>query len=263
MSNKDENYAFPWGFHLGDLHNGNEAIPLYTGSSDGGFCLLYDDMSEAKADNLLESLSLQLLSSMPHESLKVDLFDFGKKKFYHLSPLQYMHLFRTAYNPELMSELFKELEETIISRYQDLICCNRPTISEHNQKSKLKQKYHLVLINLHNFPTEEYELRRIQNFVESAAKAGVYVIAFGNQEIEKSENKTTQTILEHFKKVRVTQGKFELTKEIFEFQELLSTHEFKSLNLDKSALMQTTLTNANLEKLMDPESIKLEENTKV
>ena len=263
MADKDESYAFPWGFHIGDLHKGNESIPLYTGSNDGGFCLLYDKVSEKKADNLLESLCLEMLSTMPHESLKVDLFDFGKKKFYNLSPLQYIHLFKTAYNPDLMLNLFEEIEEIIISRYQDLLCCNRPTISEHNQKSKLKQTYHLILINLENFPTEEIELRRIQNFVESACKAGVYVIAFGNQEIEQSENKTTQTILEHFKKIRVTQGEFAITEEIFEFVELLEDHSFKSLDLDKSNLLQKTLTNADLESLMDPENIKLEENTKV
>jgi len=264
MIKKDENYAFPWGFHLGDLQKeGDKNIPLYTYSNDGGFCLLYDDVSERKADNLLESLSLQLLSSMPHESLRVDLFDFGKKKFYHLSPLQHMQLFRTAYNPEMMEELFEEIEETIISRYQELICCNRPSINEHNKKSKLKQKYHLVLIHLHHFPTEEIELRRIQNFVESAEKAGVYLIAFGNHEIEKSENKNIQTILQHFKKLKVTDNVFDITKEIFEFPELLETHRFEPLALDKNDLMQKALTNANLEELMNPESIKLEENTKV
>ena len=88
MVNKDEYYAFPWGFHLGDLHKDNKKIPLYTTSNDGGFCLLYDKSSEKQADKLLESLSLQLLATMPHESLKVNLFDFGKKKFYNLSPLQ-------------------------------------------------------------------------------------------------------------------------------------------------------------------------------
>jgi len=263
MADRDENYAFPWGFHLGDLRKGNETIPLYTGSSDGGFCLLYDKTSEPKADNLLESLCLELLSTMPHESLKVDLFDFGKKKFYNLSPLQYMHLYNVAFNPEMMSELFEEIEETIVSRHQDLLCCNRPTINEHNQKSRLKQTYHLVLINLENFPTAEYELRRIKNFVESAYHAGVYVIAFGNKEIEESDSETTQAILKHFKKVRVTENKFEITKEIFEFMELLKDHSFESLNLNKSYLMQQTLTNADLEKYMDPESITLEENTKV
>lgn len=260
---KDENYAFPWGFHLGDLRKGHEKIPLYTGSSDGGFCLLYDKVSEKKADNLLESLCLELLSTMPHESLKVNLFDFGKKKFYHLSPLQYLHLYRTAYNAKMISELFEELEETIISRYQELLCCNRPNISEHNQKSKLKQMYHLVLINLENFPTEEVELKRIENFVESACRAGVYVIAFGDQKIEQSESKTTQAILNYFKKIRVTEGEFAITEEIFEFVELLEDHSFESLNLDKDYLMQQTLSNADLESFLDPEAIKLEENTKV
>ncbi len=263
MAEKDEKYAFPWGFHLGDLHKGNETIPLYTLSSDGGFCLLYDDASEAKADKLLESLCLELLSTMPHESLRVDLFDFGRKKFYNLSPLQYVQLYRTAYDPRMMSALFKELEETVISRHKELLCCNRPTISEHNQKSKLKQMYHLVLINLENFPTEELELRRIKNFVESAVQAGVYIIAFGNQTIEESQNKATQTILEHFKQLRVTEGEFTITKEIFEFVELLEDHDFKSLDLDKGSLMQKTLTNADVEGLINPENIKLEENTKV
>jgi hypothetical protein len=263
MVNKDEKYAFPWGFHIGDLLKGHDTIPLYTVSSDGGFCLLYDNVSEVKADKLLESLCLELLSTMPHESLRVDLFDFGKKKFYNLSPLQYLHLYKTAYNSEMMLALFEELEETIISRHKELLCCNRPTISEHNQKSKLKKMYHLVLMNLENFPTEEFDLRRIKNFVESASQAGVYVIAFGNQEIEHSESKTTQTILEHFKKIRVTQGEFTITKEIFEFVELLEDHHFESLDLDKSHLLQKILTNANIESLLNPENITLEENTKV
>ena len=264
MADKDASYAFPWGFHIGDLHKGHETIPLYTPSNDGGFCLLYDNkVSESKADNLLESLCLELLSTMPHESLKIDLFDVGKKKFYNLSPLQYLHLYKTAYNTDMMLNLFEELEETIISRYKDLLCCNRPTINEHNQKSKLKQMYHLVLINLENFPAEELELRRVQNFVESAVKAGVYIIAFGNQEIEQSESKTIQTILQHFKKIRVTQGEFAITEEIFEFVELLKDHSFESLDLDKSLLLEQTLTKADLESLLDPEKIKLEENTKI
>ncbi len=263
MIENDESFAFPWGFHIGDLHKGNESIPLYTASSDGGFCLLYDKESEAKADNLLESLCLELLSTMPHESLKIDLFDFGKKKFYHLSPLQYIHLFQTAYSREMMSNRFEELETTIVSRYQELLCCHRPSISEHNQKSKLKQTYHLVLINLENFPTEEIELRRIKNFVESAAKAGVYIIAFGNKEIEQSKSETTQAILQHFKKLKVVGGEFAITEEIFEFVELLKDHTFKPLDLQKNYMMQQVLTNADLETLLDPESIKLEENTKV
>jgi len=45
--------------------------------------------------------------------------------------------------------------------------------------------------------------------------------------------------------------------------ELLEDHRFESLDLDKGHLLQKTLTNANLESLMNPENIKLEENTKV
>lgn len=263
MSDKDESYAFPWGFHLGDLTKGSEKIPLYTGTNDGGFCLLYDNESEKKVDNLLESLCLELLSSMPHGSLKVDMFDFGKKKFYSLSPLQNFELYYTAYNKDMMTTLFEGLEKTIISRHDELLCCNRPSITEHNQKSKLKETYHVVLINLKNFPNEEIELRRIKNFVESAYQAGVYVIAFGYEEIEESNNESTQTILNHFKKLRVTQNKFEITKDIFEFVELLEDHVFEPLALHKGELLQKVFANADLESFMDPENIKLEENTRV
>ena len=123
--------------------------------------------------------------------------------------------------------------------------------------------YHLVLINMENFPTEEIELRRIKNFVESASKAGVYVIAFGNTKIEQSESKTTQAILEHFKKLKVTEGEFTISKEIFEFVELLEDHRFEPLDLNKGMLMEQVLSNADLESLMNPENIKLEEHTKV
>lgn len=263
MSDKDKNYAFPWGFHLGDLRKDSTKIPLYTGTNDGGFCLLYDKESERKVDNLLESLCLELLSSMPHGSLKVDMFDFGKKKFYSLSPLQNFELYHTAYNNDMMTTLFEKLEKTIISRHDELLCCNRPSITEHNQKSKLKETYHVVLINLKNFPTEDIELRRIQNFVESAYQAGVYVIAFGYQEIEDSKNKSIQIILNHFKKLRVINGDFQITKDIFEFAELLEDHLFEPLALEKGELLQKIFSNADLESFMDPENIKLEENTKV
>lgn len=263
MANIDKKYAFPWGFNLGNLSKGDALVPLYTHTKDGGFCLLYDKASEAKADLLLESLCLELLSSTPHGSLKVDMFDFGKKKFYSLSPLQAIELYQTAYDYEMMTDLFENLEKMIISRHNDLLCCNRPSITEHNQKSKLKETYHLVLINLKNFPREDIELRRIRNFVESAYHAGVYVITFAYIEIEQSENKNIQEFLTYFKNLRVKEGNFEITKEIFEFTELLEDHNFESLNLDKANLLQKIFANANLEAMMDPENIKLEVDTKV
>ncbi|NOR56204.1 MAG: hypothetical protein GQ531_08340 [Sulfurovum sp.] len=263
MEKRNENYVFPWGFHLGSLHRGEDSIPLYTPTEDGGFCLLYDKASEPKADSLLESLCLELLATMPGASLEVDLFDFGKKKFYNLTTLQHIQLFRIAYTPEMCSDMFESLEKTIISRHSEILCCNRKTINEHNEKSKLKQKYHLVMMNLENFPTDDYEARRIMNFLESASIAGVYVIPFGYHDIEKSGNENVQAILKRFKKLRVKEGEFEITKEIFEFAELLEDHRFESLNLDKGALLQQAFNTNDLEKHMDPTLIKYETDTKV
>jgi len=263
MTNKDEKYLFPWGFHLGDLVKEGERMPLYTHSNDGGFCLLYDKVSEKKADTLLESLSLQLLSTMPHESLKIEMFDSGKKKFYNLSPLQYVHLYEVAHDAPLMDALFSKIEDIIISRHSELLCCNRKTINEHNQKSRQKQGYHLILLNLEKFASLDYESRRINNFLESATDAGVYVIPFGYTKLLDSDNPTIQSFLKRFKNLKVTKNTFDITPEIFEFTELLEEREFQALDLDKPSLLQKTLTNANLEKLMDPEEMKLETDTKV
>ncbi len=260
---KDTRYAFPWGFHLGSLRGGNEEIPLYTGSDDGGFTLLYDKASEAKVDRLIESLCLELLTKLPHGSLKVEMFDYGKKKFYSLSTLQNIELYETAYSDKMMYALFDRLEKRIIQRHKEVLCCNRPSITEHNQKSKRKERYHLVLIHLKHFPTREILSRRIRNFVESAFYAGVYVIAFGDYEDIESDNENVQIFLKHFKTLKATEGVFEIDQSIFEFPELLKKYNFEPLNLDKANLLQTIFANADLESMMDPEKIKLESNTKV
>lgn len=263
MVNKEENYTFPWGFHLGDLTKDRSSMPLYTPTNDGGFCLLYDKVSEKKADTMMECLALELLSTMPHESLTVDLFDFGKKKFYSLSPLQYMQTYRVSHNKEMVESRFEEIENIIIARHKELLCCNRQTIDEHNQKSKMKKDYHLILMNLEKFPNDDIELRRIKNFVESACAAGVYVIGFGYHEILESENESVQAILKHFKHVKVSQNKFDINEKIFEFTELLDNHDFEPLNIEKELLLQKAMDNADLEEFINPENIKLETDTKV
>ena len=263
MVNKEENYTFPWGFHLGDLTKNGGSMPLYTPTNDGGFCLLYDKVSEKKSDTMMECLALELLATMPHESLTVDLFDFGKKKFYSLSPLQYMQTYRVSHNKDMVEARFEELENIIITRHQELLCCNRQTIDEHNTKSKMKKDYHLILMNLEKFPNDDIELRRIKNFVESAYAAGVYVIAFGYHEILESKNESVQAILKQFKHIKVSQNEFAITEKIFEFVELLEDHEFEPLDIEKELLLQKAMDNADLEEFINPENIKLETDTKV
>ncbi|CAA6804699.1 MAG: Unknown protein [uncultured Sulfurovum sp.] len=263
MAKKEEKYTFPWGFHIGDLCNKHERMPLYTPTNDGGFCLLYDKTSEKKADTLLESLTLELLSTMPYESLTVDLFDFGKKKFYSLSPLQYVQTYKVSHNKEMIEKRFTALEKIVISRHKELLCCNRQTINEHNKKSKIQKDYHLVLINLENFPNDQIERRRVKNFIESAYAAGVYVIAFTYHDTVKNANESVQSILKHFKNIKVSNGEFIITEKIFEFMELLEDHDFEALDLDKDLLLQKAMNNADLEGLVNPENIKLEVDTKV
>jgi hypothetical protein len=263
MTQNEENYAFPWGFHLGDITTNSKKTPLYTESKDGGFTLLYDKASEKSADRLLESLALELLSTMPYELLKISMIDKGRKKFYRLSSLQPIGLYEVAYDAKSIEGFFDRLEKMIIARHTELLCCNRQTIDQHNQKSRMKQNYHLVLLNIENFTQQGFSKRRIDNFLESAYQAGVYVIAFGNQELLQSKEETTQSILKRFKQLKVDNNQFHITPEIFEFQELLEEGAFAPLNIVNDQLMHKILAKADIESFLDPEAVTLEVNTKV
>lgn len=263
MAKKEKNYSFPWGFHIGDLVKDDERMPLYTPSNDGGFCLLYDKVSEKKVDTMIECLALELISTVPHQSVTVDLFDFGRKKFYSLSPLQFMQTYRVSHDVKMIEHRFKQIENIVISRHEELLCCNRQTIDEHNQKSRMKKDYHLILMNIENFERAGIELRRVKNFVESAQKAGVYVIGFGYHDLKESDNESTKEILNYFKNINITDNNYAITDKIFEFVELLDSHTFEPFDRDKELLLTAVMDNADLESFMDPENIKLETNTKV
>jgi len=52
---------FPWGIYIGDLIDDNDTIPLCLDSKQGGFCLLFDESSEAIANNFIENINYENL----------------------------------------------------------------------------------------------------------------------------------------------------------------------------------------------------------
>ncbi len=53
---------FSWGTYIGDLIDNNDTIPLCLDSKQGGFCLLFDESSEAIANNFIENVALKVLT---------------------------------------------------------------------------------------------------------------------------------------------------------------------------------------------------------
>ncbi|CAA6809154.1 MAG: Cell division protein FtsK [uncultured Sulfurovum sp.] len=242
-----QNHAFPWGIYIGDLIDNNDNMPLCLDSKQGGFCVLFDDESEVTANTFIENVALKLFEVLPMGDMLVDIFDFShKKRFMHLSSLQSQKLYNIAFNQNNATTKFNKIEEIALERHHNTLSFETPTISEYNQKSKFKEQYHLLLINLDSFPDETTSKKRIKNFFDSAYEAGFYTIAFGSQDILESEVNATQVILNQFVHLSIKNNTFKFTKELIEFADIIKKYDFEYVNDNKDKIIQSLL--AQLEK---------------
>ena len=236
-----KNHTFPWGIYIANLIDQNETIPLYLDSKQGGFCLLFDEYSERVANNFIENIALKLFERLPVGSLEVNVFDFGKKRFMHLSALHNAKLYDIAYSPNSASNRFNAIEDIALNRHHNLLSFDAPTLSEYNQSNSLKERYYLLLVNLEDFPDDMSSQKRIKNFFDSAYEAGFYTIAFGSREVLQSEIKATEVILNRFPHLTIQNKKFKLTKELFEFADMVEDYEFEYLNENKERIVKNLL----------------------
>ena len=237
-----KNHAFPWGIYIGDLIDNNDTIPLCLDSKKGGFCLLFDENSETIANNFIENIALKLFEVLSLGEIVVDIFDFShKKRFMHLSSLQNEKLYNIAFNQNSATTKFNTLEEIALNRHHTILTHTTPTISDHNQESKFKEQYHLLLINLDSFPDDMTSAKRIKNFFDWAYEAGFYTIAFGSREVKSSESKATQVILNHFSHLNIENKKILLSRELFEFSDMIEDYEFEYVNDNKDKIIENLL----------------------
>ncbi|SFV71452.1 hypothetical protein MNB_SV-13-1416 [hydrothermal vent metagenome] len=222
---------FPWGIYIGDLIDDNDTIPLCLDSKNGGFSLLFDEESEAVANNFIENIALTLFEVMPLGSLEVDVFDFGKPRFMKLSALKTAHLYHTHYSKNKATNAFDNLEELQNERLHTLLNYETPTLNEYNSVNQSSETYRLLLVNLEDFPDEMASPKRIKNFFTSLHEAGFYVIAFANKEIVDTKSKSTQSTLKLFSSIKIINNSFEFSKELFPFSELLEVYEFEYVNI--------------------------------
>ena len=115
------NHTFPWGIYIGDLIDENGSLPVCLPSETGGVCVIFDDNSEAVANNLIENIALKLFDILPIGDISVDVFDFShRKRFMHLASLQSQGLYHIALTKNEASSKFNELEKIAYHRHQNL-----------------------------------------------------------------------------------------------------------------------------------------------
>ncbi len=248
-----KNYAFPWGIYIGDLIKNNHTIPLCLDSQQGGICILFDDNSENIANNFIENISLKIFEVMPLNSIKVNIFDFGKSRFMKLSALKKANLYSVYYSKNMASKRFDILDELESERYHEVLSYETPTLSEYNKVVDEKEKYYLLLININDFPDEITSVKQIKNFFSSSFDAGFYTILFGTKEVLDSKSKSTQAILKQFQHINIKNGQFDISKKLFEFPKLLKHCEFEYLNDNKERIIKKILKEHTKEQREDLE----------
>ncbi len=234
-------YAFPWGVYVGDFIDGEYTIPLCLDSKVGGFCVLFDDDSEQISTNLIENVVLKLFEVMPLGSIVTDVFDFGKKRFMHLSTFGNAKLYNIAYSPNTASSRFNELEEVFLDRHHNLLSFATPTLSEYNVKHTSPEAYHIILINLDDFPDDMTSYKRVKNFFDSAYEAGFYTIAFANRSILDTEVKATKFMLDKFPHLDIVDKIPQIIPELFTYIEMSKLYEFEYVNDNKDKIVKSLL----------------------
>jgi hypothetical protein len=238
----EDNYIFPWGIYVGDLIENNSSIPLCLDSKRGGFCILFDEDSEEVTNNFIENVALKLFEVMPVGSIEVDIFDFGRPRFMKLSALRKANLYRVLYSKNRANDRFDMLDELGKDRLHNLLSFDAPTLSEYNKLNSEREIFHLLLINLDDFPDEMSSPKRIRNFLDASYDAGFYTIAFGSKKIVNSKSKATKAILKRFDTIKIEHGQFKISNKLFAFKELLNEYEFEYINDNKNQIVKQILS---------------------
>ncbi len=240
-----DKFIFPWGVYIGDLENDLEKTPMMLDSKKGGFIVLFDDESEKTSANLIETIALNLLNIMPLNSLKLKIFDFGKKRFLYLSELEKINLYDISYKADSARDMYEEMEDYILKRYHDCITHETQDLNTYNEKYNKQEEFYLMIINLEDFPDNLIESKKIEDFIDPAYINGVYVIAFGNKKILENKNESTKSVLNRFPHLTITQSDIEFSENIFEHRELLELSDFKILETDKNILLKNIFNKYN------------------
>lgn len=241
-----QNHTFPWGTYIGDLINNNNTIPLCLDSQEGGFCLFFDQSSEQIANRFIENFSLSLFEVLPVETINVKVFDFGKKRFMHLSSLENLNLYEIAYSPKSSVKMFDEIEELSLYRHHQILSIETPTISQYNKESDYVEPYSLLLLNLEDF-TNSIHLHRIKNFLDSAYQAGFYVIGFGDKNLIRNHSENIAYFFKKFHYFLIENQKMNLLNTPYKFINVLEKCHFKYSDINQKEIVTRLISQVKQE----------------
>ncbi len=245
MQNQINSHTFPWGVFFGYFYDQeNNPTPLYINSSKGGFYFLYDSISKEIAFNFLENVVTKLIEFFPLGELKINVIDFGKNKLPHVSLLKEKDIIEFAVTKTQANILFEKLEEEVfLKRHYEIFDYHYQNINEYNLHSNNPLNFQLLLINLSDFPNELSSKKRLDSFLEAAYDAGIYIIAYANHKILFQNLPIAgQSIFNHLPKLEILNKKFNFTKELFEFKEIVQKYQFEYLNDSLSIIILYLLT---------------------
>lgn len=170
---------FPECIYLGEFHSKEHgSLPACIPANLGGFCLHYLQEEAAQARRLVENAVLCALQDAPAGLLKVEIIDFSNRpNFPFLSQLKAEGLCRTWLNEQTSMQAFNELESLVQYRYHQLFSRGEAHLDEYNMRSQRPEAYHLLVIDTACFPAGGLSAQRLQNFMQAAYGAGIYIIA--------------------------------------------------------------------------------------
>ena len=231
-----EQHIFPWGIYIGDFINeDNESaahIPVLLPAETGGFCVVYDEKSEAVANNLIENTAFEIARVLPPQSVEFHVFDFGhKKRFSWLFMLQSHKLYHIALNSDAAARAFNRLEALSQHRHHELLSPKTPTLREYNAVNTYPEPYHILLIHLEYYPDDFAGYLRLKSFFDAAAEAGIYTILFVQEHTENLEKNTNRAkcldyLHNRFPKLHIRDKQVQLNDDLFAFSKLKQWYDF-------------------------------------
>lgn len=247
---KKENH-FPWGIYIGDLiskidTDDTDDIPVLLPAKAGGFCVDYDANSKILTNSFIESTVLMLAEALPPKALHIHIFDFDiEPRFRYLSKLKPHGLYHLYDTTNVAKIGFDQLENIARHRLHELLSPEINNLSKYNQTANYPEPYHLVLINLDDYPDDNVGIKRIKAFFNSATKAGIYTIAYHNsdhnEEMNGNREKNFTHLRQHFKQLSINNKTATLSPELFEFSELCEFYDYELADANHTQITEQLL----------------------
>lgn len=197
---------FPECVYLGELYSPTYGdLPAYLPATQGGFCLYYSSAEQDLANRQVENTVLCLLEELPADLLQICVFDFANRpNFSFLAQLKNQNIYHVCLNEHACTETFNFLEKTIQERYHTLFSGSHSHLDHYNAHSPRPEKYFFLIINTAFFPNNNLSAQRLQNFLQYAYNAGVYVIALHDKsQIIKEHEQALRHLLNTLPKVEI------------------------------------------------------------